>query len=270
MHGKERAIAPALKQYLHSDLVVLPFDTDAFGSFTGEIPRPGTQRETLIKKAQAAAKEHGYPYVIASEGSFGPHPAMPWMAAGLEMLVFYDHANERSIIESAWSSATNYAHLNLATELSELPAFLERVGFPSHALVLRERDSDAEKGQVLAKGIQDPAQWQALLAAAQQQYRVLQLETDMRAHVNPTRMAQIASLAEQFVKRLVSLCPSCGVPGFGERSLAGHLPCASCHAPTHLAAYECIRCDWCQVEIKKPRSDQKTTADPGCCDFCNP
>lgn len=43
--------------------------------------------------------------------------------------------------------------------------------------------------------------------------RVL-LETDMRAHCNPTRMAAIRQLSFLLVRRLSSLCPSCGAPGW--------------------------------------------------------
>jgi hypothetical protein len=281
-HRKEEAIAKPIKQYLQSELVIFPFDTDQFGSFTGEIPRPGAQRETLIKKAKAAANQYGYSYVIASEGSFGPHPAMPWVPAGLEMVCFYDTSQDRVIVESAWSSTTNYAQFywdarvmdKTPDAMDALDAFLRQVGFPSHGLVLKVCDTKQAAGVVLAKGIQDPAQWQTLFAAARKKYANLKIETDMRAHLNPTRMTQIANLAEQLVQRLVCLCPQCEAPGFGERSLTGHLPCASCQAPTRIAAYECLRCDCCQAKTMTPRHDSTnpadSMADPRYCDFCNP
>ena len=41
------------------------------------------------------------------------------------------------------------------------------------------------------------------------------LETDMRAHCNPTRMRSIRPLGLSLVRRLRTPCPACGSPGWG-------------------------------------------------------
>jgi hypothetical protein len=55
MHQKERVIAPLLERELGIKVVVPQnFDTDAFGTFTREIKRPGDQLQAARLKAQKA------------------------------------------------------------------------------------------------------------------------------------------------------------------------------------------------------------------------
>jgi hypothetical protein len=81
MHGKEQAIAPVLKESLDLYIEVPPeFNSDRFGTFTRDIPRAGSQLESARNKALAAMEVTGSDLGLASEGAFGPHPAMPWVA----------------------------------------------------------------------------------------------------------------------------------------------------------------------------------------------
>ena len=49
MHGKERAIAPPLCQWFDMTISTAPgIDTDALGTFTGEIARKGTMRDSFL------------------------------------------------------------------------------------------------------------------------------------------------------------------------------------------------------------------------------
>jgi ubiquinone/menaquinone biosynthesis C-methylase UbiE len=41
------------------------------------------------------------------------------------------------------------------------------------------------------------------------------VETDMRAHLNPTRMAAIRALAFRLVRRIARACPACARPRLG-------------------------------------------------------
>ena len=79
MHRKEQVIAPILEEALGLQVEVSPgLDTDRFGTFTREVPRPGTQLATVRLKAQAAlAAVPEAAFGLASEGSFGPHPWFP-------------------------------------------------------------------------------------------------------------------------------------------------------------------------------------------------
>jgi len=63
--------------------VVVPagLDTDGLGTFTGEVERPAPPRETALLKARLAIETTGLPRALASEGSFGPHPALGFVPA---------------------------------------------------------------------------------------------------------------------------------------------------------------------------------------------
>ncbi len=51
-HDKQRVIAPALTPSPGLQVRLAGVDTDALGTFTGEIARPGTPRETALAKAR--------------------------------------------------------------------------------------------------------------------------------------------------------------------------------------------------------------------------
>ena len=51
-HEKAKAIALQLKAALGLKLETVEVDTDVLGTFTGEIEREGTPKETAIKKAR--------------------------------------------------------------------------------------------------------------------------------------------------------------------------------------------------------------------------
>ena len=97
-HEKERVIRPIFHQKIGCTLHTSNFDTDQFGTFTGEIPRPHNAYETCILKARAAAIAADCLFSIASEGSFGPHPSIPFFASDHEIMVFVDLKNNYHII----------------------------------------------------------------------------------------------------------------------------------------------------------------------------
>ncbi|WP_328799171.1 DUF6671 family protein, partial [Sandarakinorhabdus rubra] len=96
------------------------------------------------------------------------------------------------------------------------------------------------------------------------------LETDMRAHLNPTRMAAIRSLAGRLAARLAHLCPACGCPGFGQTDLRTGLPCSACNQPTQGVLAIIYGCGACGHSETRPRPDGVTAANPAACDWCNP
>ena len=52
MHAKERALALPFRRLLDAEIVVAPrLDTDRLGTFSGEIPRPGSIHRPLKKTA---------------------------------------------------------------------------------------------------------------------------------------------------------------------------------------------------------------------------
>ena len=154
MHHKQIAIAPALLAI--AGLKVEPaagIDTDLFGTFSGEIPRNGTMREVAIRKAQLGMSLSGRSIGLASEGTFGPHPSLPFLAAGIELMAFVDDERKIVVTESFVAQHTNFDHL-IVDPGEDLGPFLHRVGFPSHALIVRPNDGGAPKG--LFKGIFEP------------------------------------------------------------------------------------------------------------------
>ena len=75
MHAKERAIAPPILKELGAELVVPEqIDTDALGTFSGEIERQGTMGEVAVRKARLGMAATDLKIGVASEGTYGPHP----------------------------------------------------------------------------------------------------------------------------------------------------------------------------------------------------
>jgi hypothetical protein len=96
------------------------------------------------------------------------------------------------------------------------------------------------------------------------------IESDMRAHMNPTRMQTITKLGKQMGERLLTLCPECDTPGWGRTQSIAGLPCELCGLPTKLTKYEMHRCSACDYVEQHPREDGEQTAYPTYCDHCYP
>ncbi|MGV0104674.1 DUF6671 domain-containing protein [Nostoc sp. DSM 114160] len=99
MHQKEKVIAPLLEQELGINVIVpQDFNTDIFGTFTREVKRPGTQIAAAKFKAEKALEFTGENLAIASEGSFTPHPLVPYIYCNREIVFFLDKINNLEII----------------------------------------------------------------------------------------------------------------------------------------------------------------------------
>lgn len=264
-HNKEQAIEPVFRQALACNLCVEEIDTDQFGTFTGEVPRTLSAYETCILKAKYAAKEKKYSLSVASEGSFGPHPANPFIPHAHEIMVFVDLERDWVISEQLLTSNTNYKMTTIDKDTC-LDSFLTSSLFPSHALTLQS----ADRHDVIAKGINTHHQLKAALADGFKKYNELFLATDMRAMMNPTRMQTIGELAHKLAIRINSPCLGCGVPGFGFKSVSGNLPCSLCTNETNMYLYEVWGCIQCNYQEQRPRKDHLIMADPTHCDYCNP
>lgn len=276
-HGKEKVIGRALRHGLGAELLhVRDVDTDALGTFCASVPRRGSALESCLAKAEAALAGGGTAFAIASEGSFGPHPQLPFLAAGMEWLVFLDRRRDLTIHEQGLARRTNFAHRLVAAPGGDGPdpvfgRWLDQVGFPSHALMVRAHQGPAGVGGV-EKGLN---RWEALApaiarAAAASGDGLALVETDMRAHCNPTRMAAIRQLAFRLVRRLANPCPACQTPGWGVVERRPGLPCGGCGLPTALTRALVWGCARCPHQEERPRPDGLPRADPGQCDWCNP
>ncbi|MFM7229712.1 MAG: DUF6671 family protein [Cyanobacteriota bacterium] len=273
-HGKDKVLARPLQAGLGLTLqLATAFDTDSLGTFSGERERPADAATTCRRKAEAAMAELDLDLGIASEGSFGPHPAVPLLAVGHEWLTLVDARQGLVVCEQLAHTATNFSQRRAAS-IADLDSWLRQVGFPHHGLIVRPSrpGHDRAPTPALTKGI---VSTEALALAIEQALPhaddgLALVETDMRAHLNPTRMASLRRLAFRLVRRLRSTCPACGAPGWGLVATVAGLPCDWCGTPTELVAHERHGCVACDHVLQQPRRDGLRAADPGQCPRCNP
>ncbi len=272
MHGKEAAIAEPFARMLDLAVVVPEtLNTDLLGTFTGEVERPGDMRATARQKALLGMQASGHALGVASEGAYGPHPVLPFIPSGTELMLFIDEERSIEIVEVMMVKKTNFG--STATQsLADISKFMKKSGFPEHALIVSPNVPPADAEPAFRKGIRELELLDAAVAEMAERSedgRAL-VQTDMRAHVNPTRQSAIQDLAAKLASRLLCYCPACNTPGFGVSSVEHGLPCELCRLPTKLALHEIHQCPACSYEHASPRPDGLTEADAQYCDRCNP
>jgi hypothetical protein len=225
--------------------------------------------EVCLEKARLGMAATGLSLGLANEGSFGPHPFVPWIASNLEVMVFIDNERGFSIHEMQFSEKTNYARCEVS-DFSELGEWLEKVRFPSHGLLVRPKSEHpkiaVEKGIVRFDHLHEAIE----RAASYSEEALAVLETDMRAHFNPLRMAVIRRLAFKLARRLATPCPACAVPGWGMTDQSKGLPCEACGTATEMILAEIFTCTQCVHREERPRLDDLREAPAGRCPLCNP
>ncbi|MFZ3583320.1 DUF6671 family protein [Loktanella sp. DJP18] len=268
MHGKERAFGPVFGDRFEIEIMVpTGLDTDSLGTFTGEVPRMGSIEETATAKARLGASVTGQKLVLASEGAYGPHPTVPFIGAGFELAILLDTRSGRIIREHLIDENPVFDHVEIGRD-TNIDAFLARVRFPDHAVVVR--GSDPLDGCV--KGIRDRDQLDDVIGQMSREADSgpLLLQTDMRAHLNPRRMETLGRLARKLADRLACPCPACDAAGFGLTQTPKGLPCMACGFPTDVVAIEVWGCTACGYNTNRWRRDGRVQAEPGDCPRCNP
>lgn len=267
-HGKEEVILPAI-QPVTGIIPFIPedFDSDAFGTFSGEVERKHGPLETLRKKCEAAMRQYGMDLAIASEGSFGPHPHYPFLTADEEWLMLKDEKNGLEIIAREISLETNFDVKEMASETALLE-FAAETGFPEHGLILRI-GGEGWHGKII-KGIRSQEQLVKVYREWRSSAEIIRAETDMRAMMNPSRMKVIEKAAMRLREKLLSLCPSCGIPGYEVMEAEAGLPCSDCGRPGKEILRLHYACKKCGHQEERGNPDGKTWGDPAYCDFCNP
>lgn len=258
-HAKDRALARIFARLGFKIVVPPDLDTDSLGAFAGGPARALPPAQAALAKAKLGLAAYPARYALASEGSFGPHPFMPFAAAGEEWLVLLDSETGVVVRHRRLSARTNFAHREVRIG-DDLSPFLARALFPSHALVATAPDLTVEKG------LADRATLDARLA----RHGSLRLETDMRAHANPTRMREIRRAGLEFARRLATPCPVCAAPGFGKVGARPGLRCEACGAATPMTASEIHGCEICGHREDRPRADGLSAAPSLHCPACNP
>jgi hypothetical protein len=230
------------------------------------VARTGNQLEAARAKAHAALLAIGADLAIASEGSFGADPENPFGGvSNLELVLLVDAKHGIEVRGHARTAETNLAHTT-ASSVAEALDFARSVGFPEHGVIVRRN----ERSRRMYK---DVSSWSELEQVVKKLLsrpfvKKIFLETDMRAHCNPTRMAQIGKAMEDLRARVESACPACTMYGYGVTDVLTGLPCGMCGAETELpraTVSECAACKHC--------TDKRiggAFADPGQCSFCNP
>lgn len=266
-HGKEKAIAPILEKKLGLRCVVPPhLNTDAFGTFTGEISRLHDPTETARLKCKTAMAVTGLDLSISSEGSFGPHPSLFFVPSDTEELLLMDSKHNLEFTARIISSETNYSATEFCS-VNELMEFAKVAKFPSHALILRK---DPGSQEYIYKGIKSLGVLEGKAQELLNRFGRAYVETDMRAMNNPSRMKVIKKTTLHLVEKIKSLCPNCSFPGYSAKQRIAGLPCDHCGLPTKStlkSIYECLSCH--HTEERNP-SKSKATEDPMYCDYCNP
>ncbi|ANJ00261.1 hypothetical protein A8O14_09330 [Polynucleobacter wuianus] len=266
-HGKESVICPEMLNTNGLEVIhVTGYDTDKLGTFTRDIPRYGSQLEAARKKARVGMELSGTQIGIASEGAFANDPytgLIPW---NYELVLMVDDTRNIEIVGFFGGEAQSAS--KLASSWDELTVFLSEAQFPSHQLVIRPDDEyqlECRKAINTIESLKEAYDWAAKLSKSGNVF----VENDLRAHTNPTRMANILKATQDLAKKMACLCPECKSPGFSITETKKGLPCRHCGAPTNLPIanmWSCVKCGHKEgVAITN-----QDGADPSRCNYCNP
>ena len=266
LHSKSEAIAKPFLEHLGVKIIEQRGDTDQLGTFSGEVERPGSMFDVLKRKCEMGIELSGFKLGVASEGSFGPHPSIPFLACDYEALIFMDKEKDFFVYETNISENTNYASTTLKEE-NEFFNFAKVIKFPSHGIIVRPLEWDDKS--IIFKGIKTLEGFRNAFkicqkASASQSVKV---ETDMRAHMNPTRMMVIRELSQKLCLRLKIKCPKCKMPGWGKTRILKGLECRECGSPTENIKEEIFGCVKCSFEQSVRKED---SVGPENCPYCNP
>lgn len=209
MHGKEAVLAPQLSALGFQVLLPIGYDTDALGTFSGDVRRPGTAFEAALEKARRACDATGVARAVSSEGTYRPCQTLFPGVRNAELLAFVDRESGLEIVEYLTDLPTRFVKGRVPADVSapEVKALLKEVGWPEvRVLVVPNDPGNGVQPELVFKGIADE---QALAQALEECVRHssdgrAHLETDLRAHMNPTRMASIANVGMLLANRLRS------------------------------------------------------------------
>ncbi|APB99932.1 DUF6671 family protein [Polynucleobacter asymbioticus] len=266
-HGKESVVCPELLHTNNLEVIhVTGYDTDRLGTFARDIPRQGSQLDAARKKARVGMELSDTKIGIASEGAFANDPytgLLPW---NYELVLLVDDTRNLEIAGFYGGEAQSAS--KQISSWDEITAFLSEAQFPSHQLVIRPDDEyhlECRKGIGTIEILREAYDWATNLSKKGAVF----VENDLRAHTNPTRMANILKATQDLAKKMVCLCPECASPGFAITETKKGLPCSHCGMPTNLPVaniWSCVRCG-CKKEAVIAN---QITADPSRCNCCNP
>lgn len=266
-HEKDRALRDALSS-LGIECSVVDIDTDQFGTFSGEYQRTGSVREVLRKKAEAVYQSKpDARLVLVSEGTFGPHPVVGLIPTDHEALLLIDRSLGIEIYADELSTITNHAQREIS-DLSGLNEALSDLKYPSHGVIL-------QPGGVPGTLFKNLEALPRIIEAVESCFSLSQngkvvIFSDMRAHLNPSRMQVIEKAGWKLIEKLESFCPQCSSIGFWISQMIKGLPCMECGSATEFVktlVWSCLKCKFSEM---RPRDDEKLSVSPRHCPYCNP
>lgn len=266
-HGKESVICPQLFDSNGLEVVhISGYDTDKLGTFTRDIPRHGSQLDAARQKARVGMELSGSMLGIASEGAFDNDPYTGMLPWNYELVILIDDIRNLEIIGFFGGQAQSTS--GQVSSWDELTALLSGVQFSTHQLVVRPDDEyhpECRKGIKDLKSLREAFDWATNLSKKGSVF----VENDLRAHTNPTRMANILKATQELSRKMNSVCPECQSPGFWITERKRGLPCSYCEAPTNLPIaniWTCVKCG----HKKELAIANQIAADPSQCNYCNP
>ena len=267
LHGKGAQIIPALQALGEYEVIEVAIDTDSFGTFSGEKERELTPLDAAIAKARLAMEVTGFDSAIASEGSIGNDPQIPFIISDREVVVFVDQREDLIIHESYRSFEIVAARMEFKVG-DDLDDFLTRADFPNHKLIVTARQDD---GLFVAKGIESRESLDQSLneALSKSKDGIAIIESDLRAHCSPSRQVNIEKAARLLAERMAQRCPQCDCIGWGRIDFEFGVECRECgQIDERVAKREingCLRCSHraCGKVLRE-------MIDAGECQRCNP
>ncbi|TFC89598.1 hypothetical protein E3T28_00360 [Cryobacterium sinapicolor] len=263
MHGKELLAQDTFQNTLGANVTAAAgLDTDQFGTFAGDIPRPLSPRDSARAKARLGMHLAGTTLGLASEGTFTSGFGL--LVENTEILIFIDNTLGLEIVEGSVTTSP-VAGGRRITNAREALTFASAIGFPDQGVILQSAQNDrtyAHKNITQLEVLGDTTE--ALL----KQHHSVVILPDYRAHKAPSRAAAIRALCEKMAQRLATECPRCRAPGFGHTNVEHGLPCSSCGSATQVIAADIHGCGRCTHQTRTPR--RHAHADPEWCDHCNP
>lgn len=265
-HDKTTLVQPVLAEILELDVIEVDVDTDALGTFSGEVERTASPRDTAIAKARMGMDASGHAIGVASEGTIGPSQSVPFLQVCTELVVLVDDI--RGIVITGFEYAYDLIAVTKEVDAtSDLADLLRRAQFPGHAMIVSALGASSP---IVIKGIQDLAALHAAVrtCAEHSPHGRARVETDLRAHKCPSRRPIIERAARHLANRAATACPACSTPGYGPVRDEIGVPCAWCGRETDTVRARVHGCVSCLAEHLE--TIQTDPADPGRCTWCNP
>ncbi|TDV60825.1 DUF6671 family protein [Pseudomonas sp. LP_7_YM] len=210
MHGKEAVLGPTLAALGFQVMLPIGYDTDALGTFSGDVRRPGTAFEAALEKARRACDATGVARAVSSEGTYRPSQALFPGARNAELLAFVDRETGFECVEYVTDTPTRFDKGRVPPDINapEVQALLRTIGWPQIKVLVVPQDPG--EGVVMPewvfKGIGNERELAEAfdVCASYSTDGWVHLETDLRAHMNPSRMASIATVGERLALRLAA------------------------------------------------------------------